>query len=563
MKISSMIKYSIIVAVVLLVLNGLSIGYLTKSISDQSNALKIDKQDGTIGMHLLKNTETKSSNIRTYAESGSDRFLKAYEAEDQQSLDTDKTIKQLKRDHLPEDTLALAEYALQQSTHLKPIEEDAIALIQKGEYDEAKKILYGTEYSLLKDNVSNTINSFDNKLTAWTNKQVEQANSQVKVSVLIMAILVILLLINFMTILILLSRKIRPLYSMTNFATEIADGNLTLDLLKHRSKDEIGQLAEAFNHMYSNLKKIITTVTQTSDHLAAASEELYASTDQTNAATKQVSEEIDKLALDTNVQMQYVSNGTNSMNFVASQIQSVAASAASVAQSAATATEKTVSGGTNLETSVKHVKAIQGSIVETQTSLLELANSSQKINTMVTAITEISEQTNLLALNAAIEAARAGEHGKGFAVVADEVRKLAEESARSANEIRQTTENIHQNMKKTVEQMENVNEKAQLGYESIRITGVTFKEIYETSLSLSNEIKEVSNVTDAMATASQETVASLDQVNTISQDTTDKTQHIASLSEEQYAIMEEITASTVELSKMAESLSNSIQVFKL
>ncbi|MFJ8261855.1 methyl-accepting chemotaxis protein [Rummeliibacillus sp. NPDC094406] len=558
-----MIKYSIIIAIVLLVLNGLSMGYLTKSISEQSNALKIDKQDGTIGVRLMKNIETKSSNIRSYAESGSDRFLKAYEDEDQKSLDADKTIKQLKRDHLPEDTLALAEYALQQSTNLKPIEEDVIVLIQKGEFDKAKKTLYGTEYSLLKDNVSNTIASFDNKLSAWTSNQVEQANSQVKVSVLIMTILLILLLINFMTILILLSRKIRPLYSMTHFATEIAEGNLTLDLLNHRSKDEIGQLAEAFNHMYSNLKKMITTVTHTSEHLAAASEELYASTDQTNAATKQVSEEIDQLANDTNVQMQYVSNGTNSMNLVASQIQSVAASAASVARSAATATEKTVSGGTNLETSVKHVKAIQGSIVETQTSLLELANSSQKINTMVTAITEISEQTNLLALNAAIEAARAGEHGKGFAVVADEVRKLAEESARSANEIRQTTEHIHQNMTNTVEQMENVNEKAQLGYESIRITGSTFKEIYETSVSLSNEIQEVSNVTEAMAVASQETVASLDHVNTISQDTTDKTQHIASLSEEQYAVIEEITASTEELSKMAESLSNSIQVFKL
>ncbi|MGG0657728.1 methyl-accepting chemotaxis protein [Rummeliibacillus pycnus] len=563
MKINSMIKYSIVIVVILLVLNGLSLGYLVKSISQQSNALKIDKLDGSIGMSLMKNIETKSSNIRTYAESGSDRFLKEYEQEEKQSLNPDKTLKQLKRDQLPEDTLALAEYALQQSTHLKPIEENAIALIQKGDYEKAKEMLYGTDYSLLKDNVSNTIDSFDNKLSSWTNKQVEKANSQVKLSVIVMSILLVLLLINIITILILLSRKIRPLYSMTNFAFEIAKGNLTLELLKHHSKDEIGQLAEAFNHMYSNLKKMITTITQTSDHLAAASEELYASTDQTNRATKGVSDEIDQLAHDTNVQKQYVSVGTNSMNLVASQIQSVASSAASVAQSATLATEKTISGRENLETSVKHVKAIQGSIVQTQTSLLELANSSQKINTMVTTITEISEQTNLLALNAAIEAARAGEHGKGFAIVADEVRKLAEESARSANEIRRTTENIHQNMKKTVKQMEVVNEKAQLGYESIQNTGSVFKEIYETSLSLSNEIQEVSNVTDAMAGASQETAASLEHVNSISQSTTDKTQHIASLSEEQFAIIEEITASSEELSQIAESLSNSIQVFKL
>ena len=153
---------------------------------------------------------------------------------------------------------------------------------------------------------------------------------------------------------------------MTNFASEIANGNLTLDLLQNRSKDEIGQLATAFNQMYSNLKQMITTVSQTSEHLAASSEELLASTDQTNDATKQVSEAIDQLALDANTQLQYVSNGSNSMNLVASEIQTVAASAVSAAQSAAIATEKTVSGGNNLQTSVDHLKDIQYSIEETQ-----------------------------------------------------------------------------------------------------------------------------------------------------------------------------------------------------
>lgn len=563
MKISSMIKYSIGIAVILLVLTVISIGYLGKSVIEQSNAFNINEKDGQIAMNLMKNIDAKSSNIRTYSESGSNRFLQTYQREDKETLDVAKTLKQLKKDKLPSDTLALAEYTLQQSSKLKPFEEQAASLMQKGENEKAKALLYGNEYSLLKDNVNNSLSNFDKTLSAWSLNKVAQANQNVKNSIIVTSILVALTLIYFVAILLILAKKIRPLKNMTNLATEIANGNLTLNSLNNHSKDEIGQLAEAFDHMYSNLKQIIKTVAQTSEQLAASSEELYASTEQTNTATKQVSEEIDQLALDAKTQSKYIFNGTNSMNLVAGQISAVADRATTVAHSAETAKEKTINGNQILAKTVGLVKEIQLSIEHTQNSLIELANSSQKINTMVTTITDISEQTNLLALNAAIEAARAGEHGKGFAVVADEVRKLAEESSRSANEIRETTLGIHQSMKKTVDQMQNVHDHAELVHKSVQTTGEAFKEIHDTSLSLSTEIQEVSNVTEEMAAASQETVASLEHVNTISQNTNDKTQHIAGLSEEQHAIIEEITTSIEELSGMADSLSKSIQIFKL
>ena len=168
-----MLKYASLVAIVLLLFNGLSIGYLVKSLNDQSRALKIDQRDGQIAVNLLKNVETKSSNVRTYLESGSDRFLQAYQREDKESIDVDQTIKQLKNDHLPDETLALAEYAIQQSTHLKPIEEQAIDHVKAEESAKAKDLLYGSQYSLLKDNVSNTISSFNNKLSQWTEAQVQ------------------------------------------------------------------------------------------------------------------------------------------------------------------------------------------------------------------------------------------------------------------------------------------------------------------------------------------------------------------------------------------------------
>ena len=563
MKIRSMIKYSIIIAVILLILTTLSIGHLGKSLSEQTNAFNINQQDGQIAIKLMQNIEAKSSNIRTYTETESNRSLRAYQREEKETLDTNKTLKQLKNHHLPKETLALAEYALQQSAHLKMIEEQASLLMQKGETDRAKDLLYGNKYSLLKDNVNNSVSNFDKALSSWTLKKVEQANNNVQNSVIVTSIIVALVLIYLVMLLLLLAKKIRPLKNMTTLASEIANGNLTLDSLNNHSKDEIGQLAEAFNNMYSNLKQIIKTVKLTSEQLAASSEELYASTEQTSSATKQVSEKIDQLALDANTQMEYVLNGTNSMNLVADQVASVAETATMVSNSATVATDKTVYGGKNLESTVKLVKEIQSSIEATQNSLIELAGSSQKINTMVTTITDISDQTNLLALNAAIEAARAGEHGKGFAVVADEVRKLAEESTRSANEIRETTLGIHQSMNKTVEQMQTVNDHAELVYKSIQTTGAAFQDIYETSLTLSKDIQEVSNVTVEITAASQETAASLEHVNTISQDTNDKTQHIAGLSEEQHAIIEEITASIEELSNMADSLSKSVQLFKL
>lgn len=563
MSIKKMIRLTIIITAILVILNGLSLGYLAKSISNQNKIERINREDSSIALSLMKNTETKSSNIRTYAESGSSRFLQAYEREVQSSLNADETLKKLKSNQLPEDIIALAEYAITQSEQLKPLEEKAISLAKSEEFVQAKDILYGTEYSLLKDNISSSIDSFDKSLKKLTAKQVTKAKTQVKVSIITMAGLLALFMIYIAVVLSYFSHKMKPIYSLKNFVLEVANGNLTIEPIHHGQEDEIDELSEAFNGMYQNLRDIIHTLTQTSEHLAASSEELYASTEQTNNTTKIVSQKIDQLALDSAMQTDYLTNGTNSVNVVASQISAVAESAASAAKSAANSSDKTVFGGKHLKNTVKQIKEIKAEVAETQTSLLELANSSKRINSMLSTITEISEQTNLLALNAAIEAARAGEHGKGFAVVAGEVRKLAEESARSANEIRETTENIEKYMHKTVQQMEQVNLKADDGFNSIQTTGKAFQEIYTMSINLSNEIQEVSTITEEMAAASQETAASLENVNAISQETNSKTQEIANLSEEQYAIVEEITASAEELSQLAETLNKQIQVFQV
>ena len=206
---------------------------------------------------------------------------------------------------------------------------------------------------------------------------------------------------------------------------------------------------------------------------------------------------------------------------------------------------------------------IHGSVDDTAKVIQKLEERSKEIGQIIEVITGISDQTNLLALNAAIEAARAGEHGKGFAVVADEVKNLAEQSKESADKIANLIQQIQHDTTHAVEMMGKGTADVAEGISVVQVTGEGFKRIQQSIDQVTSQIQEISAVSEEMSASVEQVHASVDQVAQIVKEASTNTENIAAASEEQLASMEEITASSNSLSKMAEDLLAQMKQFKM
>ncbi|MNJ56966.1 Methyl-accepting chemotaxis protein McpA [compost metagenome] len=209
------------------------------------------------------------------------------------------------------------------------------------------------------------------------------------------------------------------------------------------------------------------------------------------------------------------------------------------------------------------MNSVQESITSLSELMAGLGERSAQIGTITEVINGIAGQTNLLALNAAIEAARAGEHGRGFAVVADEVRKLAEESSASAQQITGLVQLIQQDTRHAVEAVKANGVETQSGMEIVTNAGYVFKEILNAVNKVAGEIQEVSAGAEQIAASSDEVVKFMEQISTISEAASGGTHNVSAATEEQLASMEEIASSAASLSKMAEQLQEQVNKFKV
>ena len=225
--------------------------------------------------------------------------------------------------------------------------------------------------------------------------------------------------------------------------------------------------------------------------------------------------------------------------------------------------EKVGEGRASIRDVVGHMNKINETTQTIQHSIQLLSKGSEEIQSIVEMISNIAGQTNLLALNAAIEAARAGEHGRGFAVVADEVRKLAEQSEQSSQKIADLVMRNRSDMQQAVTAGEEGSASVANGMDAVQAADAVFEAISGSISELSDGVGEMATGIRTMANESQSMRASMDSIKGISKKNSDEAQTVSAATEEQSASMQEVAAASRELASLATDLQNAVGQFNM
>ena len=333
---------------------------------------------------------------------------------------------------------------------------------------------------------------------------------------------------------ILISKRIsKPIHTLVQLFDELSSegGDLTKKI-EIKTWDEIELLANYVSKFIENIRTIVIQVKDTGENVSVSAETLNISINESQTVLEEVNTAIENIASGATDQARDVTDISYGIQEISRDINEDEDKLNAIIDAA----------GETRTLINKGLEAVNNQSIKTDENMKSfqkvsevvkhLAKEIEEIEKILSTITTISEQTNLLALNAAIEAARAGEHGKGFAVVADEVRKLAEESAISTKEIAQILENINKDAEESVNQIEKSNLIAKEQQEAIDGTSVIFNQI----------TKEVENVIDAIGGINESFKIIGDNTNSVS----DKIQNVSAVSEENAAISEEVSASSEE-----------------
>lgn len=430
--------------------------------------------------------------------------------------------------------------------------------------DEMYENTSGT-YNYIFDNDDRILLYTTNELTNWKitgtifAKEIDESASSILYHTIL--ILVAAIIISFIVFYFVMKAVIKPIKTLKESAVTISEGNLT-ESVTVTSNDEIGQLGQAFNDMQKSLRTLIQKIEQNAEEVASSAEELTANANQTSIATEKVAISIQDVATSADSQTNSANKNAESLHELSTAILHIAEISSAVTDLSQHATLQADEGGQAVQNTKNQMQSIHLSVADSNAKIQTLHERSQQITTILDVITSIADQTNLLALNAAIEAARAGEHGKGFAVVADEVRKLAEQSQESAKQIFELIRGIQQETEQSVKIMAKVTEDVQSGLH-ISDEAITKFQVIMTSMNeITPKMEEVSSASEQMSAGVQEVAAVTEDLAFSAKGNAAASEDVAASTEEQLASMEEINASAQALAHMADELKQLISQFK-
>lgn len=536
----------------------------TERLKDELQTLTGKNVNQQMRVNLLAGEIAQLSNLeQSFIITGSDVYLGQYE---EQKETIDKTLQDLhkvfnKKGDARDRIDSIDQFYNNYLTYSKRV----IDVRKESGLDAAQRIVQIGTGAKAMSYVNIHIDMMNKVLAKNTKAQIKKVEKSTEVSMIIFFVLTLLSIILvfmsgtaiFRTIKVNTHKINRSLLDMAS-----AGGDLT-KRLEIKNDDEFGQISASTNTLIESIANLVRKVSALTENVSASGQQLTASAQENATTIQQIANSTVEIAESSEQTIRSMEQSSNKMSHLEETTLQLNDDAQDLRQTSATMHEAAKEGQNKIQQSAKSMMEIEEVIANTNQTVTGLGESSEEITSIIGTITSIAEQTNLLALNAAIEAARAGEHGKGFAVVADEVRKLAEQSQRAASEVATIVHTIQDEISVMVKQNEAGVSKVIQGVEITNETIQTFDAITRET---EKTIRIIENMVTRIAetkNVSQDVMQSFIAVNSMAEHTAHQADQSAAAAEQGSASIQEIYASSEELSRQADSLRDLVQQFKM
>ena len=354
----------------------------------------------------------------------------------------------------------------------------------------------------------------------------------------------------------------RPLIAATALADNLAEGNMLAEDVEVTSEDEIGHLCKAMNKMKESIHNVLVSASEDAQQMAAASEELTASSNQTAQAAMQVAQSVTNTSESVTKQQSEIQDSASNIGTVSASLEEIQAESHQASESAKGVSVAAKDGGKAVVESVEQIRGVERTVESGAAIVDKLGQRSKEIGMIVDSISTIADQTNLLALNAAIEAARAGEAGRGFSVVAEEVRKLAEQSGDAAKNIANLISEIQTDTDEAVIAMRDGREKVKAGAATVEGLKEIFENIVRDVVRISDDATNIAQSVRQVSESAQMIAGEIAEVDEQGKLVSDEMQSVSAATEQQSASAEEIASASDALAHIAQDLQASLSHFK-
>jgi len=353
------------------------------------------------------------------------------------------------------------------------------------------------------------------------------------------------------------------LTKLNEIIRKISEGNLGVQITEKGSTGETRQLWSSVSEMVKNFQKSIKETQDNSRDVSATSQQVMALTDQMNNAVQQVSITVQQISKGSQTQAIGLEETNKAIEKISATMKDLATKANSTANLSKSVETISVTGGKSAAEAAERMIRIIKVADESAAKIKGLSERTGQITSVLDVIRKIAEQTNLLALNAAIEAARAGEAGRGFAVVADEVRRLAEGSAKSSEEIGSLIKQIQDDSVATAQSIEQGSKEIMEGKDVIDRALGSLREVSKKIQEVSSNVVEVSNSTHTQLAEVEKLTKAASDIAAVAEENASATEEASAAMEEQSSGMHEITSATQRLTEISEKLERASSSFKL